>query len=397
MTYNLSSLRFSQILHVSTNLPPLQNHHFTIQTMPDKSTRKFGVDTVRYETKNPPHAICVGNILYLSNSNLPLSEIDAESMPTEEFEIDQLQTSLRFLKSSCNKKVSELTQHRHQGEILAAEDEEWLDNNGNLVDKQPVIANGYEKYVLDRKQEKEAKKRKINSPKPKPKTTNARSTSVKKKSKISSKNFCLATIAQKIEVINWYKANGESQRKTVEYFSKRLPELNLKQPTLSRWIKSETKIKATAPLNAQTALRVRPVKHSDIEEMLEQWLDEAAAAGVIVTGDVIKAQWKDFARKKNLPEDQWLQVSDGWLTRFKTRHNMQLYTNHGEAGSVDIATVENEIKRVQEINKDYKIMDIYNMDETALFYAYVLFYYHTHFIVSSFSSYLHLLAFQYAT
>ncbi|KAH9808436.1 hypothetical protein DFH28DRAFT_1196116 [Melampsora americana] len=228
--------------------------------MPNKSTRKFGVDTVRYEAENPPHAIRVGNILYLSNSNLPLSKIDAASVPTEEFEIDQLQTGLRFLKSRCENKVAELTQCRDQGGMLAAKDEEWLDNDGNLVDKQLVIqqivhleehssqrlsrsqfdailatANGYKQHSMH-------------------KVKNPRRAAVKKQSKTTLKNVCLATIAQKIKVINWHKANGENQTKTVEHFKLRLPELNWKQPTLSRWIKSQLKIKSTAPLNAQTAL-----------------------------------------------------------------------------------------------------------------------------------------------
>jgi cupin superfamily acireductone dioxygenase involved in methionine salvage len=46
---------------------------------------------------------------------------------------------------------------------------------------------------------------------------------------------------------------------------------------------------------------------------------------------------------------------------------------HGEAASANADTVEQERKRIQELIKKYgyRLRDIFNMDETGLFYGYV--------------------------
>ena len=47
---------------------------------------------------------------------------------------------------------------------------------------------------------------------------------------------------------------------------------------------------------------------------------------------------------------------------------------HGEAASANAETVEKERERIQDLiaKYGYELRDIFNMDETGLFYAYVL-------------------------
>jgi hypothetical protein len=47
------------------------------------------------------------------------------------------------------------------------------------------------------------------------------------------------------------------------------------------------------------------------------------------------------------------------------------YKSHGEAGSADPKVVEMERRHIQELIKEggYNLRDIFNMDETGLFYA----------------------------
>ena len=74
-----------------------------------------------------------------------------------------------------------------------------------------------------------------------------------------------------------------------------------------------------------------------------------------------------------IPHDERLNLSDGWLARFKARNGLKQFKRHGEAGSADAATVERERQCIQELIKKYgyELRDIFNMDETGLFYAYV--------------------------
>jgi len=49
-----------------------------------------------------------------------------------------------------------------------------------------------------------------------------------------------ATIAQRIEILDWYHANGKNQSKTAREFDKKYPNLRLKQPLISKWVLNES-------------------------------------------------------------------------------------------------------------------------------------------------------------
>jgi hypothetical protein len=73
-----------------------------------------------------------------------------------------------------------------------------------------------------------------------------------------------------------------------------------------------------------------------------------------------------------VPEDERLKLSDGWLMRFKERNGLKEMKRHGEAASSRAETVERERKWVQELIEKwgYELQDIFNIDETGLFYGY---------------------------
>jgi len=50
-----------------------------------------------------------------------------------------------------------------------------------------------------------------------------------------------ANLEQRIEVLDWYHANGENQSKTAKHFDEIYPYLGIKQPLVSAWVKEEAK------------------------------------------------------------------------------------------------------------------------------------------------------------
>ncbi|KAG0149981.1 hypothetical protein CROQUDRAFT_88531 [Cronartium quercuum f. sp. fusiforme G11] len=62
-----------------------------------------------------------------------------------------------------------------------------------------------------------------------------------------------------------------------------MPQLALKQPTLSQWIKNEDEMRENSPVATNQIEQVRAPKHADLEE-----------------------QWEDFdhAKLKLIPEDE---------------------------------------------------------------------------------------------
>ena len=50
-----------------------------------------------------------------------------------------------------------------------------------------------------------------------------------------------ATLAQRIEILDWYYAEGRNQSKTAKHFDKIYPNLQIKQPLVSKWLREESK------------------------------------------------------------------------------------------------------------------------------------------------------------
>jgi hypothetical protein len=92
----------------------------------------------------------------------------------------------------------------------------------------------------------------------------------------------------------------------------------------------------------------------------------------LLTGEVLRQKWNIFADLAGVPADKRLKLSNGWLARFKERNGLKEWKCHGEAGSSSAETVEEERKQVQKVILEggYELKDLYNMDETGLFYTY---------------------------
>jgi Tc5 transposase DNA-binding domain len=193
-----------------------------------------------------------------------------------------------------------------------------------------------------------------------------------------------ATIAQRIEILDWYhKHSGpkKSQVKTAAHFDKIYPNLRLKQLIISDWVRNEMKwneMKWQKEWTDQQSLgkaanlkHMKQTEHPQVNEMLELWVAKAMRDGVRVMGEVLQQKWHKFADLKNIPWDERLTLSEGWLTAFKRRCGLKEFRTHREAGSVDPAKVEIECKRIHKLIQKYgyQLKDIFNMDETGLFYA----------------------------
>jgi hypothetical protein len=60
--------------------------------------------------------------------------------------------------------------------------------------------------------------------------------------------------------------------------------------------------------------------------------------------------------------------SNGWLRQFKKRHNLKQNRMHGESDSVSEQAIGETITDPKHLTNTYAWKDIYNMDETGLFF-----------------------------
>ena len=87
-----------------------------------------------------------------------------------------------------------------------------------------------------------------------------------------------------------------------------------------------------------------------------------------VTEALLLEKASELAKDSRLEVGGNLKFSNGWAHNFKRRHGIRQFVMHGEGGSAS----EEDVRKARELLKlalgDYKIEDIYNMDETGLFY-----------------------------
>lgn len=181
-----------------------------------------------------------------------------------------------------------------------------------------------------------------------------------------------ATLAQRIEILDWHHKNGQNQSNTAKHFDKVYPNLKIKQPLVSDWIRNEAAWRerfGAAGIQGQKSKRYGHAKFPKVDAALKLWVTKSMEQDLIITGEVIRQKWHAFADLAKIPETDRLTLSDGWLANFKESMGLVNIKRHGEAASANPHSVEEERKRIQVILKDYKPEDMWNVDETGLFYA----------------------------
>jgi Tc5 transposase DNA-binding domain len=110
--------------------------------------------------------------------------------------------------------------------------------------------------------------------------------------------------------------------------------------------------------------KARIVKYEVIETSIINWVLQMQHRRISVSGDMIKAEERDFARLLGVEEE--LKFSNGWLEKFQKRNGFRRWYIHGESG--DAQMEGNEEKEIKTKIAQYELEKVYNMDETGLFY-----------------------------
>jgi len=91
------------------------------------------------------------------------------------------------------------------------------------------------------------------------------------------------------------------------------------------------------------------------------------AAGLPLTDLILQQKGIELARMLNIGEDQ-LKFTNSWVWKFKQRNGLQKVNFSGEANSASLTTLPEERARLCELLSSYNRKDIYNADETGLFF-----------------------------
>jgi hypothetical protein len=156
-----------------------------------------------------------------------------------------------------------------------------------------------------------------------------------------------------------------SQRALVKWLEE-IHQVTVTQATISNTLQCSAELLAREEtVNGNTKTR-RPVMYQDVDEALAQWV-EAYQANINISGEMIRQKAAQFLERLH-PDAPKFEFSSRWLAKFKQRHQIRSHRRFGESGDADTEIIEESLPRIRTILDQYALADIYNMDETGLFY-----------------------------
>uniref|UniRef100_A0A8C4XHT4 HTH CENPB-type domain-containing protein n=1 Tax=Erpetoichthys calabaricus TaxID=27687 RepID=A0A8C4XHT4_ERPCA len=167
------------------------------------------------------------------------------------------------------------------------------------------------------------------------------------------------SIAEKVTVI---RAIEKGDKKKVEIAK----QSGILTSTLSTFLKEKEKIlKLYSEKSCGHQKRMRECEYPVIEQCVLKWFVQARDRNVPIDGKLLQVKAEDFAKELSHSE---FKASNGWLDKFKKRHGIVFNRLCGESAQVPEEDCSHWIQKLPEIVQDYSPDDIFNADETGLFF-----------------------------
>ncbi|OWZ01985.1 hypothetical protein PHMEG_00026540 [Phytophthora megakarya] len=143
-------------------------------------------------------------------------------------------------------------------------------------------------------------------------------------------------------------------------------EPSIKDGDLLLWVHRTMKRLSASAHADSTATRRRLVKFPELVQQLVAFFMNMKKK-TITSDDILLLKATDIKKTLSITDDQ-LRLSNSWLAKFKKRNGISLTRLHGEADSSPAVEVRSARYSLQDVTCHYRPEDIYNFDETALFY-----------------------------
>ena len=178
--------------------------------------------------------------------------------------------------------------------------------------------------------------------------------------KMPPKNRTALTLEQRIDVINKSEKGKLSARNISDHFGVGRSQSN---SVLKRI--ADVLADFDNNVSAERKRQKKATGNDDINKLLWEWFKNATSRRINLSGPLIKEKALKFAQDFGVES---FKASNGWLESFKHRHNIVMGTMSGERGDVSNDTVNDWKSKLPTVCEGYTPQDIFNMDETGLFY-----------------------------
>lgn len=133
---------------------------------------------------------------------------------------------------------------------------------------------------------------------------------------------------------------------------------NLDECTHKQFASSETESRGQK--------RIRSAAHVELDAALLKWFTQRRNDGIPLDGTFLKGKAAGLAQLLGIED---FKCSNGWLDRFKKRHNINWGKVCGEAKDINTHTCDDWLlNEWPKIREGYVDCDVFNGDEMDLFY-----------------------------
>lgn len=112
--------------------------------------------------------------------------------------------------------------------------------------------------------------------------------------------------------------------------------------------------------------KMRKPQHEGLDRAILQWFQQQRINNIPISGPLIKMKAESYAAELGIAD---FKASEGWLSKWKQRHNINYGQINGEARDVDRNITDGWLEKVwPDLKARYSAENIFNADETGLFY-----------------------------
>lgn len=178
---------------------------------------------------------------------------------------------------------------------------------------------------------------------------------------------------EKLELCQRYFEGGKISQKDLCVWAKEkfLLERVPAQSSISGVLKEYHTLQ-TLTTNELQAFNLRKARYPELESKLMEFVTDMEKQNFAINGLSLRLQAQTYCRRQVelLGGHELPTFSAGWLDNFMRRNGLKCRIMNGEAGSVDMTTdhMLTEIDRIRRAITKYPRKDIFNFDETGLFY-----------------------------
>lgn len=192
-----------------------------------------------------------------------------------------------------------------------------------------------------------------------------------RESKVIAANSGNLTMAQCLKIRQKSLENPKMTQKKIAEWAKQEFKMQkaLSQPAISNILNDKRQISTDVPDSELKLKRPRLVRFSGLDDALASWVIGCQERGIALSWKILQKKAHLFADEFAIPENDRPTFSDGWVQKFLLRRNFKSMKPAGERGSADMEAVRAELPILQQLIARYSPADVYNMDETGLFFS----------------------------